>query len=124
MLAAEKDVSGRFILTNDESPDFQTLSRVMHELDPSVPAAPFVLPRFALGRVPFFDGVHAKRMGVARIATPEIAATMKKGVWKMDNTRARTVLGRAPAFTLKQSLADTMRALRELRQAEGKTGAA
>lgn len=80
-----------------------------------------MLPAFMLGLVPFFDGMNAKKMGIARTATPEIAASMKKGQWNVRSDRARSELGWAPAVSERQSLADSMQALRAMRRSEGKT---
>jgi len=54
ILAAEKDVTGRFAICNDEQPAFIEFSRLMHAIDPNVPAAPFVLPSFLSPLLPVF----------------------------------------------------------------------
>ena len=46
VLAAEKPSEGRFIVANDDTVSFLELTRVMHRIDRSVPAAPFILANF------------------------------------------------------------------------------
>jgi dihydroflavonol-4-reductase len=120
ILAAEKDVAGRFILAEDVSPTFVEVSKVMHEIDSAVPAAPCVLPKFMLRFLPFFDAMNAKRLGAPRTATEDVAATLKNRVWNVTSERARRELGWTIAFPMRRSLEDTMSAIRAMRRSEGK----
>lgn len=120
VLAAQQDVSGRFIVCNDSFPSFLELTRLMHRIDPAVPAAPSLIPDFALGLVPLFDGLGARLLGSPRVLTPEFVATIKGKVFNMSNTRAKAELGWQPEIPLEQSVADTMAAIRALRRREGK----
>jgi len=121
LLAAEKNAGGRFIVSNDVSPTYREFSRVLHEIDSAVPAAPMLMPGFMNRFLPLLDAVNSKLIGSPRFTTAESVATVLGGrVYNLSNARARSELGWAPRFTLRESLADTMQALRALRRAEGK----
>ncbi len=120
ILAAEKDASGRFIVTNDESPSILQYTRTMHDIDAAVPAAPMVMPQFMNRFLPFFDFMNAKLLGSPRFATPEAVAMIDGRLFSASNQRARSGLGWAPKFAFRESLAATMQAIRALRRAEGK----
>jgi dihydroflavonol-4-reductase len=120
ILAAEKDASGRFIVTNDESPSILKYSRTLHDIDAAVPAAPMVLPGFMTRFMPLFDAMNAKLLGSPRLITREGIATIDGRLFIASNLRARSKLGWAPKVAFRQSLADTMQAIRALRRAEGK----
>ncbi len=120
ILAAEKGASGRYIVTNDDSPSILQYSRTMHDIDAAVPAAPMVLPGFMMRFMPLFDTVNAKLLRSPRIATAEAVASVNGRLYNVSNLRARSSLGWAPKFSLRDSLADTMQAIRALRRAEGK----
>ncbi len=119
-LAAEKDVAGRFIVTNDQGPSLMEYSRTLHDIDPAVPAAPMVMPGFMNRFLPLLDVMNAKLIGSPRFATAAGIATVDGRLFNCSNMRARRELGWAPKFTLRESLAETMQALRALRRAEGK----
>lgn len=121
ILAAEKDVTGRFILCDDVQPSFLEFSRLMHEIDPEVPAAPWLLPSFMFRFMPFFDALNAKLIGSPRVATAEGVAATKGLVYRTSNARARRELGWTPAFSLRESAKDMMLTIRALRRREGKT---
>jgi dihydroflavonol-4-reductase len=121
VLAAQKDVSGRFIICNDRLPSFLDLTRMMHRIDPAVPAAPGQIPSFALGLAPFFDAMNAKLLGSPRVMTPELVASIRGKSFNVSNERAKAALGWKQEIPLEQSLADTMHAIRVLRRQEGHT---
>jgi nucleoside-diphosphate-sugar epimerase len=72
--------------------------------------------------LPWMDAMNAKLTGARRFATREsVSATVGGGrAYNLRNARARSELGWAPKFTLRQSLAETMQAIRALRRAEGR----
>jgi dihydroflavonol-4-reductase len=120
ILAAHKDVAGRFIVCNDHFPTMLELTRLMHAIDAAVPAAPRLIPDFAVGLAPFFDRLNARLLGSQRILTPELVAALKGKVFNASNARAKTELGWQAAIPLEQSLADTMATIRALRRKEGR----
>jgi len=120
ILAAEKDVSGRFILCDDVQPTWTEFSSLMHEIDPEVPAAPWELPKFMGRFLPFFDGLSAKRLGSARVVTPDIERAIRGRVWRVSSERAKQELGWTIGFPMRESMRDTMAAIRALRRSEGK----
>ncbi|MBK9168237.1 MAG: NAD-dependent epimerase/dehydratase family protein [Bryobacterales bacterium] len=120
VLAAQHDVAGRFYLGNDVLPSFQELTRMMHGIDPRVPAAPRLLPDFALGMVPFFEWLDEKTRGAPRSATPELLRSLRGKRYSASNARANAELGWEPRVPLEQSLAETMEAIRALRRREGR----
>lgn len=120
ILAAESGKGGRFLILNDELPSFLTLTRMMHEIDPSIPATKRTLPDFALALGPFFDWLNHKTLGTPRLLTGEFITSVRGKEWTMSNARAKKELGWRQQIPLRQSLADTittLRALRENRQA-------
>jgi len=121
VLAAEKDVRGRFTITNDENPSWAEYSRLFHEIEPSVPVAPVVLPQFMNAMFPFFDALNAKVLGTARVATPEGMASTRGLLYVPSNARARRELGWEPKIPLRQSLAAFVESVRAVRRSEGKT---
>jgi dihydroflavonol-4-reductase len=120
ILAAEQGACGRFIASNEVSPSLMELARTMHDIDPAVPAAPMHIPRFMNRFVPLLDAANAKLIGSPRFATPESVAGLDGRVFSVSSARARRELGWVPKFTLRESLADTLQALRAQRRAEGK----
>jgi dihydroflavonol-4-reductase len=119
ILAAEREVTGRFILC-DQQPSFAEFTRIMHEIDPEVPVAPWVLPGFLLGSLPFFDAMNAKLLGSQRFVTRDGVAAIRGRVYNVSSARAKGELNWEPAFPLRESLRDTMVAIRALRRSEGK----
>jgi dihydroflavonol-4-reductase len=117
ILAAESGATGRFLIVNDVLPSLFELARVMHGIDPSVPAAPRVLPSFATGLGSLFDWINHKTLGAPRTAGREFIAAIKGKEWTMSNARAKRELGWRQQIPLEQSLADTMATLRRLRTA-------
>jgi len=120
ILAAERG-AGRYIASNDESPTLTKFSHTMHEIDPAVPAAPLRLPEFVNPLLPLVDRMNAWLLGAPRFATTEGVAMLGGLEYRVSSERAKSELGWAPKYTLRASLAETMRAIRALRRAEGKT---
>jgi dihydroflavonol-4-reductase len=120
ILAAQKDVAGRFIICNDRFPSFLELTQLMHRIDPAVPAAAGLIPDFAVGLAPFVDAINARLLGSPRVMTPELVASVKGKVFNMSNARAKAELGWTQEVSLEESLADTMSAIRTLRRREGR----
>ena len=119
VLAAERDVSGRFIIANDHAPEMRELSLLMHWSDMSVPAARIVLPDFVMSAGPALDWLRSTVFRTPRMVTPALVATMRGKITKVSNARAKAELGWSQAIGLDRSLAETMAAIRELRRREG-----
>jgi dihydroflavonol-4-reductase len=119
VLAAERDVSGRFIIANDHPLDMRELSLLMHRADPSVPPAPAVLPDFVMSAGPALDWLRSSLFGTPRMVSAELVETMRGKLTKVSNERAKAELGWRQSIALDQSLADTMAAIRALRRREG-----
>ena len=120
-LAAERDVSGRFAVCNDQHLSFVEFTRLMHAIDPQVPEAPLVLPGVLSPLLPIFDAVSSRLLGSPRLITPEAAATMAGRVYKVSTARARERLGWRPAIAPAESFRAMMETIRALRRAEGRT---
>jgi dihydroflavonol-4-reductase len=115
IMAAESGAGGRFIICNDVLPSFFELSRIMHRIDPSIPAAPFQFPAFATSFGVLFDWFNHKTLGSPRSVGRELVAAVKGKQWTMSNERAKRVLGWRQEIPLERSLADTIATLRQLR---------
>lgn len=116
LLAATRDVSGRFIVVNDYAPTLRELTVMMNRIDPSVPAAPILLPDLVLGAAPALDWARARLLGGTRLVSREIVATMRGKLTKVSTARAKEVLGWQQRVGIDLSLAETMAAIRALRQ--------
>jgi dihydroflavonol-4-reductase len=112
ILAAEKNVSGRFIACNDVFPTFRELTGVMHEIDPRTPRARFLLPDFMMLLGPTIDRLSHRYLGTPRVLTPELIACLRGRVWNCSNARLKQKMGWSQSIPLRQSLADTMILLR------------
>jgi dihydroflavonol-4-reductase len=113
-LAGERDVEGRFIVVNDELPDFRAVVEALHRLDPQTKPPLAVLPDWALPAVPLFDRLNAMSLGTPRTATRELVGMMRGRRYNASNHRARDLLGWRPRIGLAQSLRDTLVALDQL----------
>lgn len=118
IMAGEKERSGRFSIINDRLPSFVEITRIMHAIDPSVPASPRTLPDFLMSAGTFFDWLNAKTLGAPRVLTGPLIQSLRGKEWAVSNARAKEELGWRQQITLEQSLADTMATLRSLRAAE------
>jgi dihydroflavonol-4-reductase len=114
-LAAEKECEGRFIIAPDISPDIIEINRIAHGIDRRIPKAPMVLPRFMLNTLPFFDWLNHRLLGAPRSVSAELVASALGKHWALSNERARNLLGWTPTIPLEETLAETIRRLRELR---------
>jgi dihydroflavonol-4-reductase len=115
LLAATRDVSGRFIVVNDHVPTLREVSLLMNGIDPDVRAAPVLIPDVLLEAGPALDWVRAKIFGGARLVTREVVATMRGKITKVSTARAKAELGWQQGISIGQSLAETMAAIRTLR---------
>jgi dihydroflavonol-4-reductase len=122
ILAAEKAVTGRFILCNDRAPELRELTEILHDIDPSIARAPRLIPDALLGVLPMLEALNAKVTGSPRVMTAELIASSRGKRWCLSNARAGAELGWAPRIPLKTSLLDTLTTLRALRAAEAKGG--
>ena len=120
LLAAERDVTGRFLLCNDHAPELLELTRILHQVDPTIPAASRVLPEALLAVLPALDALSAMLLGSPRVVTAELIGTTRGVVFASDNSRAKSELGWTPEIPLEVSLSETVDAIRALRRAEGK----
>ncbi len=119
VLAAERDVEGRFIIVNDHAPEMRELSLLMHWSDASVPAARNVLPDFVMRAGPALDWLRASVLRSPRMVSRELVDTMRGKVTKASNARAKAELGWRQTVGLDRSLSETMTAIRALRRQEG-----
>lgn len=120
ILAAEKDVSGRFLLCGDSFPMMKELTQLMRSVDASVPAAPMTLPDFMGTLLPYLDWVNSNLYDSPLTLTPEFVEAMLGHQFNASNARARAELGWAPEIPIRQTLADTMDAIRALRRGAGR----
>jgi dihydroflavonol-4-reductase len=115
ILVADRQCSGRFTIINDHLPSFIEMSRIMHEIDPSVPVPRWTLPDIAVRTSgTMFDWLNARMLGAPRLLTGELIQSLVGKEWTMSNAKARHELGWRQTIPLKQSLADTMSTLRAL----------
>lgn len=115
VLAAEREVDGRFIIVNDYLPSMRELSVMMNMIDSKVPAAPALLPDMILSAAPAFDWVGSKILRTKRLVSRELVKTMRGKITKVSTARAKTELGWNQNIAIDVSLADTMAAIRALR---------
>jgi dihydroflavonol-4-reductase len=115
VLAATRDVTGRFIVVNDHVPSLREVSMLMNDIDPTVRAAPVLFPDLLLEAGPVLDWARSRIFGGARLITREIVATMRGKVTKVDTARAKAELGWHQSVPIDVSLAETMTAIRALR---------
>jgi dihydroflavonol-4-reductase len=120
VLAAERDVRGRFLLCNDHFPELIDLTRILHQIYPTIPAAPRVLPESLFGVLPALDALSAVLLDSPRVVTAELVGMVRGVIPPNDNSRAKAELGWKPEVALEVSLSDTVDAIRALRRAEGK----
>ena len=119
ILAAERDVAGRFILCNDAFPTLREMTRLMHEIDPSIPRSRWNLPDFLSPVLPYLDHLNSRFLGSPRTLTPEFVESVQGRLFSASNARARAELGWSPQIPIRQSLSDTIEAIRALRRSEG-----
>jgi dihydroflavonol-4-reductase len=120
ILAAEKDVSGRFLLCGDSFPSLRELTRMMHALDRRVPAAPMTMPDFTGPLLPYLDWLNSRLFDSPLTVTPEFVEAMLGKQFHASNARARAELGWRPEIPISQTLSDTMDTIRALRRSAGR----
>jgi dihydroflavonol-4-reductase len=116
LLAATRDVTGRFIVVNDHAPSLREVSMLMNDIDPTVRAAPFLLPDVFLEAGPALDWARSKLLGGPRLVSREIVATMRGKITKVSTARAKAELGWHQQIPIDRSLAETMAAIRTMHQ--------
>ena len=89
---------------------------LMNAIDPTVPAAPILFPDLLLEAAPALDWARSKLFGSPRMVTRDIVSTMRGKVTKVSTARAKAELGWQQGIPLDRSLAETMAAIRALRQ--------
>lgn len=114
VMALVSGAKGRFIAINEPIPTFTEIARLMHDIDPRIGAPKFTLPRFVMPVLPFLDGLQSRISGSGRTLTPDMAETMRGRTFNISSARIRRELGWAPRVTLRQSLADTIAAVRSM----------
>lgn len=120
VLAAERDVRGRYILCGDSFPTLREIAKLMREIDRSVPRSPMVLPDMMGPLFPYMDWLNSKLNDGPVTLTPELVEAMLGRQFNASNARARAELGWAPEIPLRQTLMDTMETIRELRRSAGR----
>ena len=116
LLAATRDVTGRFIVVNDHVPSLREVSMLMNDIDSTVRAAPFLLPDVFLEAGPALDWARSKIFGGPRLVSRAVVATMKGKITKVNTARAKTELGWHQQIPIDVSLRETMAAIRSLYQ--------
>lgn len=111
-LVLESGATGRFIAVNDRQPSMKEIAQTMHAIDPSIPLPLMTLPQLLMPAMPFLESLSSRINGAPRIMSPEMAAMVQGRVWNISNEKIRTDLGWTPQLSIKQSLADTMAAIR------------
>lgn len=112
-LVMEKGGRQRYIVVNDRQPSVTEIARTMHAIDTSVPRPLVTLPSFLMPVLPLLEGLASRMAGTPRSMTGELAGTLKGRLWHISNEKIRRELGWEPHYSIKQSLADTMAAIRE-----------
>jgi dihydroflavonol-4-reductase len=121
VLAGEQDCAGRFTVCNDHLPSFLELTAAMHAIDPKIPRAKSMIPKFAMGAAPFFDWLNHKLTGSPRVVTPELIATLRGKIWNASNARIKRELGWKQAIPLEASLRDTIDTIKANRTSRNAT---
>lgn len=112
VLALGGRASGRFIAIDEPVPTLAEIAHLMKAIDRRVPAPLMTLPAFTTPMLPWLEGLVSWIEGTPRTLTPEMAATMNGRSYNITSARIRRELGWQPQITLRQSLADTMAAIR------------
>jgi dihydroflavonol-4-reductase len=120
ILAAEKDVQGRFLLCGDSFPTMKELTGLMHDIDPKVPTSLMTMPDFTGTFLPYLDWLNSRLYDSPLTLTPEFVEAMLGRQFNASNARARTELGWTPEIPVRETLADTMETIRTLRRGAGR----
>jgi dihydroflavonol-4-reductase len=116
VLALEKNARGRFIAVNDHQPTLAEMARTMNEIDRSIPAPLVTLPGMLMPMMPLLDALSSRINDTPRSMTPDLAGTLSGKQWRLANDKIRRELGWEPMVSMRDSLADTIEALRALRR--------
>lgn len=111
-MVLEQKARGRYIVVNDRQPTVTEIAQTMHAIDPSIPSPLFTLPAFVMPLLPFLERVGSLVSGAPRSVSPELAAMLRGRVWNISNAGIRRDLGWSPSFSIKESIADTLAAIR------------
>ncbi|HYE39868.1 MAG TPA: NAD-dependent epimerase/dehydratase family protein [Ramlibacter sp.] len=120
VLAAEKEVGGRFLLCGDGFPTLRELARLMHAIDRKISSAPVTMPNVFGPILPYLDWLNSKLYDSPLTLTPEFVEAMLGRQFNASNARARAELGWRPEIPIGQTLSDTMDAIRHLRRSAGR----
>ena len=111
-LVLEKGATGRFLAVNDHQPTVTEIAQTMHSIDRSIPRPLMTLPGFLMPAMPLLEGLTSLMNGSPRTLTPELAGMLRGRIWNVSNEKSRRELGWSPEVSVKQSLADTIAAIR------------
>lgn len=111
-LVLEKGARGRFLAVNDHQPTVTEIAQTMHAIDPTIPRPLMTLPGFLMPAMPLLEGLTSKMNGTPRTLTAELAGMLRGRIWNVSNEKSRRELGWSPEVSVKQSLADTIAAIR------------
>ena len=114
ILAAEKDVHGRFILAADEFPSFSRFIDIMRDIDPGIKKPLMIIPEFMYPVVPLFDRVMSRLLGAPRLVTRDFVRFNRGHYFAASNERAKSVLGWTPKVSVEESVRQTMKQLRRI----------
>ena len=114
VLALESGATGRFIAIAEPIPSLTEVAQAMHGVDRRVAKPLVTLPAFTMPVLPWLESLASMLDKTARTMTPEMAATMRGRTFNISSARIRRELGWQPAISMRQSLADTMQAIRTL----------
>ena len=112
VMALMSGANGRFIAIEEPIPMLADIARAMHAIDARIGKPLLTLPAFTMPLLPHLETIAAWLGGTARTLTPEMAATMHGRTFNISSQRIRRELGWRPAVPLRQSLADTIAAIR------------
>ena len=111
-LVLEQGARGRFIAINDRQPTVTEIAQTMHGIDPKIPAPLMTMPSVLMPVLPFLEAIASRISGTPRSMTRELAGMLQGRAWNVSNAKARAELGWTPSISIKQSLADTIEAIR------------
>lgn len=115
LLAAERDCAGRFIVCNDVLPTLRDMLHVLHEIDPAVRLPLMTLPDLLMPILPAFDRLNHMALRTPLTTSGEFIRMNKGKRWNASNKRVKNELGWTQRISMKESLADTLAVLHEIR---------
>jgi|LNFM01.1.fsa_nt_gb dihydroflavonol-4-reductase len=111
-LIIESGAKGRFVAINDRQPSVTEIAQTMHAIDAKIAQPMMTLPPFMMPALPFLDTISSMLSGAPKSLTPELAGMLKGRLWNVSNEKIRREIGWSPEISIKQSLSDTISALR------------